>query len=150
MGLVDTASHVLSPMLCASVNLYDSSLLPESFAIFKRTAHLIPLPIQGKELVLDKGFDGKRNRKMIWNAGMIPNIPENVKNRNTNKPKRGRPRYFNLKSYRHRYVVERLFAWQDTYRATVIRYDRKQANYMGHNLLAFTLINLRYFCGRSQ
>lgn len=150
VGLVDCIGNVVAPMICSSVNNYDSGLLPESFTVFKQVAHEVGLPIKGKELVLDKGFDGKRNRKLIWNAGMVPVIPENVKNRNTSKPKRGRPRHFNLKSYHERHVIERLNAWHDTYRATVIRYDRKLANFMGHCILAFTLINLRHFCGRSQ
>ena len=39
---------------------------------------------------------------------------------------------------------------EDCYRSLVIRYDRKSANYMGRKLLAYTLINLRYFSGKSQ
>jgi hypothetical protein len=39
------------------------------------------------------GFDSKSNRKVIFNAGMIPNIPENPRNRKTTK--RGRKRLFN-------------------------------------------------------
>ena len=35
----------------------------------------------------------RHNRKCIFNAGLIPNIPENPRNRK--RPKRGRKRWFN-------------------------------------------------------
>ena len=81
---------------------------------------------------------------------MIPNILENPRNRNTEKPKKGKPRYFNGKIYKKRFSAERTFGWEDSYRSLVIRYDRKSANYRGKILLAYFLINLRYFCGKSQ
>jgi len=37
--------------------------------------------------------DTTHNRKCIFNAGLIPNIPENPRNRK--RPKRGRKRLFN-------------------------------------------------------
>ena len=94
------------------------------------------------------GFDSKKNRKAIWNRGMLPNIPENTRRRDTAKPKRGRPRHFSKKSYDKRFAVERTFGWEDKYRSLVTRYDRKQANYRGRKTLVYTLINLRYFCGK--
>ena len=51
------------------------------------------LRIQGAYLNLDGGFDSTSNRKAIFNAGLIPNIKENPRNRKT--PKRGRMRLFN-------------------------------------------------------
>lgn len=99
---------------------------------------------------MDTGFDSKANRKIIWNIGMKPNIPENPRNRKKDKKKKGRPRYFNKKIYLKRFSVERTFGWEDAYRSLVIRYDRKSSNYKGKKLLAYTLINLRYFCGKSQ
>ena len=76
---------------------------------------------------------------------MKPNIPENPRNRKKDKKKKGRPRYFNKKIYLKRFSVERTFGWEDAYRSLVIRYDRKSSNYKGKKLLAYTLINLRYF-----
>lgn len=145
VGITDNADNVLAPMIAAPANQNDSILLPGSLRLFKRIVRILFLIVAGKELNLDSGFDSKVNRKIIWNAGMIPNIAENIRNRNPGKPKRGRPRRFNIKSYKSRSTIERLYAWHDTYRATVIRYSRKQEHFMAHNLLAFTLINLRYF-----
>jgi transposase len=137
-------------MTYAAVNINDVVLLPDSFRELRRVTRLIELDLTGIECNLDAGFDSKQNRKLVWNTRMKPNIPENPRNRDTSKPKRGRPRYYNLKSYKKRFSVEKTFAWEDAYRSLVIRYDRKDGNYMGRKLLAYTLINLRHFCGKSQ
>ncbi len=134
----------------AAVNVSDIALLENSLKHLKKVTRIVEIDLTGIEFNLDSGFDSKKNRKIVWNAGLKPNIPENVRNRNTNKPKKGRPRYYNIKSYKERFTVEKTFAWEDCYRSLVIRYDRKHANYMGRKHLAYTLINLRHFCGRSQ
>lgn len=134
----------------AAVNINDVTLLAGSLKHLKKVARIIGINLVGIEFNLDTGFDSKKNRKMIWNAKMLPNIPENPRNRDTSKPKRGRPRYFNNKSYKERFTVEKTFAWEDCYRSLVIRYDIKHQNYMGRKHLAYTLINLRHFCGKSQ
>lgn len=134
----------------AAVNIQDITLLEDSLKHLKRIAKIVGLDLTGVEFNLDSGFDSKRNRKIIWNAKMIPNIPENIRNRSTYQPKQGRPRYYNIKSYKERFTIEKTFAWEDAYRSLVIRYDRKDSNFMGRKLLAYTLINLRHFCGKSQ
>lgn len=140
----------MAPMLAAPVNKVDMVLLPGALKPFKRISGLLTLPVTGKELNLDSGFDSKENRKVVWNAGLIPNIAKNIRNQIPGKPRKGRPRYFNIKSYKYRSGSERTFAWQDTYRATVTRYSRKHQHFMAHNILAFTLINLRHLVRNSQ
>lgn len=108
------------------------------------------MDIRGKIFNLDTGFDSKANRKIVWNFGLKPNMPENTRNRNTSKPKSGRPGHFNQQVYAQRFSAERTFGWEDAYRGLVIRYDRKASNYRGKKLLVYSLINLRYFCGKSQ
>jgi hypothetical protein len=56
-------------------------LLPEGLKALKRVAKLVDLDLGGAYLNLDSGFDSKHNRKCIFNAGMIPNIKENPRNR---------------------------------------------------------------------
>lgn len=150
MGITDDLGNVLAPMEYAAVNVNDIVLLSGSLRRLKKVIKIAGLDLKGTEFNLDAGFDSKRNRKMIWNAGMKPNIPENIRHRDPGKPKQGRPRYYNIKSYRKRFSVEKTFAWEDCYRSLVIRYDRKYANYMGRKLLAYTLINLRHFYGKLQ
>jgi hypothetical protein len=68
-------------------------LLPESLRNLKLVAKTIGLTLTGAYLNLDSGFDSKYNRKCIFNAGLIPNIQENPRNRK--QTKRGRKRLFN-------------------------------------------------------
>ena len=139
---------MLAPVDCSAVNIQDITLLECSLINLTRVTQAVGIDLTGSICNGDAGFDSKKNRKAIWNRGMIPNIPENPRRRDTTKPKRGRPRHFDKKSYATRFVVERTFSWVDKYRSLVVRYDRKQANYRGRKLLAYTLINVRYFCGR--
>jgi hypothetical protein len=97
------------------------------------------------ELNLDGGFDSTRNRKCIFNAGLIPNIPENPRNRK--HPKRGRKRLFNAAIHALRMRVERTFAWEDKFKRLLLHFERIQQRHYGMKLMAYTLINLRRFCG---
>lgn len=101
--------------------------------------------IVGSIMSLDGVYDSKKNRKAIFNANMIPNIPENKRNRK--KEKRGRKRYFNKKIFKERFqTVERLFAWEDKFKRLLLRFERKSENHFGMKLIAFSMINLRHFC----
>ena len=74
----------------APVNETDMVLFPEGLKALKQVAKEVGLDLRGAYLNLDGGFDSTRNRKCIFNAGLIPNIPENPRNRK--HPKRGRKR----------------------------------------------------------
>ena len=84
-------------------------------------------------------------RKCIFNAGLIPNIPENPRNRK--RPKRGRKRLCNAALPTLRLRVERTFVWEDTCKRLLLLCERIQRRHYGMKLLAYTLINLRKFCG---
>jgi hypothetical protein len=57
----------------APVNEIDMVLLPEGLKALKRVAKEVGLDLRGAYLNLDGGFDSTRNRKCIFNAGLIPN-----------------------------------------------------------------------------
>ena len=61
----------------APVNKPDMVLLPEGLKALKKVAKEVGLDLRGAYLNLDGGFDSARNRKCIFNAGLIPNIKEN-------------------------------------------------------------------------
>jgi transposase len=103
------------------------------------------LDLRGAYLNLDGGFDSARNRKGIFNAGLIPNILENPRNRK--RTKRGRKRFFNEGIHALRMRVERTFAWEDKFKRLLLRFERIQQRHYGMKLMAYTLINLRGFCG---
>ena len=75
---------------------------------------------------------------------MVPNIPENKRNRK--KTKRGRKRLFDKATHELRLAVERTFAWEDKFKRVLIRFETKQSRHFGFKLLAYTLINLRHIC----
>jgi hypothetical protein len=119
-------------------------LLPESLKALKGVVKTVGLTLTGAYLNLDAGFDSTHNRKCIFNAGMIPNITENPRNRK--RTKRGRKRLFNETIHALRTRVDRTFAWEDTFKR-LLRFEHMQQRHFGMKLLAYTLINVREFCG---
>lgn len=87
----------------------------------------------------DKGFDSKLFRRAIQRRGMIANIKENKRKRKQAKP--GRKREFYEKVYKQRYVNERCFAWMDSFRTLLVRYDTLDSCWRNwHFIAAFLLI----------
>jgi hypothetical protein len=120
-------------------------LLPKGLKALKQVAKQVGLDLKGAYLNLDGGFDSTHNRKCIFNAGMIPNITANPRNRKTTK--RGRKRFFNEAIHALRVCIERTFAWEDKFKRLLLRFERNQQRHYGMKLMAYTLINLRAFCG---
>jgi hypothetical protein len=120
-------------------------LLPEGLNALKRVAKIVGLDLGGAYLNLDAGFDSTYNRKCIFNAGLIPNIKENPRNRK--RTKRGRPRLFNAAIHALRTRVDRTFAWEDKFKRLLLRFEHMQQRHFGMKLMAYTLINVREFCG---
>jgi transposase len=145
IALVDNHGYVLSPLTMAPVNEVDLVLLPEGLKDLKRVVRAAGLAVSGAVLNLDAGFDSKANRKCVFKAGLKPNIKENPRNRQ--KLKRGRKRFFDNALYKLRFIVERTFAWEDKFKRLLLRFEIKQSHHLGFKLIAFTLINLREFCG---
>ena len=120
-------------------------LFPEGLKALKQVAKEVGLDLRGAYFNLDGGFDSTHNRKCIFNAGMIPNIKENPRNRKGTK--RGRKRLFNAAIHALRMRVERTFAWEDKCRRLLLRFACIQRRHYGMKLLGYTMINLRAFCG---
>jgi transposase len=145
IAIIDNHGYVLSPLPVAPVNEADMVLLPDALRVLKRVAKLLGWDLKGSYLNLDGGFDSKHNRKVLFNAGMIPNIKENPRNRKTTK--RGRKRLFNQAIHRLRDRVERTFAWEDKFKRLLMRFERIQRRHYAMKLTAYTMINVRHFCG---
>jgi DDE family transposase len=141
--MTDNHGYVLAPLPVAPVNETDMVLFPEGLKALKKVAKEVGLDLRGAYVNLDGGFDSRANRKCIFNAGMIPNIKENPRNR----PKRGRKRLFNAVIHALRRRVERTFAWEDKFKRLLLRFERIQQRHYGMKLMAYTLINLQAFCG---
>jgi Transposase DDE domain len=120
-------------------------LLPQGLKALKQVAKQVGADLRGAYLNLDGGFDSAHNRKCIFHAGLIPNIKENPRKRKTTK--RGRKRLFDAAIHALRMRVERTFAWEDKCKRLLLRFKRIQQRHYGMKWLAYTMINLRAFCG---
>lgn len=96
----------------------------------------IQLPPQ-TPINLDPGFDSKANERLCLKLGVCPNIKVNP--RNTNKPALAP----DMPKYKERYVNERAFAWEDTYRRLVTRYEVYARNHLAFCFMAAALTILR-------
>ena len=120
-------------------------LLPKGLKALKQVAHKVGLDLRGTYLNREGGVDSAHHRKCMFQAGMIPHITENPRHRKTTK--RGRKRFFNEAIHALRAWVERTFAWEDQCKRLLLRFERTQQRHYGMKLMAYTLINLREFCG---
>jgi transposase len=135
-GFVIGLCHLLPGNHKDSYNLKPA--LANAFKGIKR----LGLAIRSAFFNADAGFDTVAARKVCFNHGLIPNIPENIGNRQKAKP--GPKPCFNSEVYKHRFVSERSFAWLDKFRHLLIRFDRKDSYFLGANFIAFAMINLRH------
>lgn len=129
--LTDSRGAVLAVVLSAA-NVHDKWLLAS-------TLDAVPLlrdgaPIRPKHLCLDKGYDYRDTERLVVDR----NIKAHIR-RQGEAPLlgcvRGKPR---------RWVVERTNSWHNRYRALLVRWERKAANYLALVLLASAMITLRF------
>lgn len=145
VAITDNHGHILTPYTIAAGNKHEGPLLANCikhlFVISKKAG----INLDKSYLNLDSSYDSKKNRKLIFNKNIIPNIEENKRNRK--EVKRGRKRLFNQGIYDFRlHVIERTFAWEDKFKRLLMRFERIQQRHLGFKLLAYSLINIRFFC----
>lgn len=145
VAICDRNCNVIAPFVAAPGNRNESPMLIESLRPLREIAAKIGLDVQGSVMSLDGVYDCRRNRKAIFNAGMIPNIPFNKRNRKRTKP--GPKRLFDPKIFAERFrTIERVFAWEDKFKRLLLRFERSSRMHYAFKLLAYTMINLRNFC----
>jgi len=123
------------------------NLKPHLQTAFKEMKQL-GLAFQGAYFNADMAFDTHEARKTCFDHELIPNIPENPRNRK--QTKRGRKRLFNAEVYQHRFCAERTFAWVDKFKRLLIRFERDDACFLGAHYIAFTMINLRHVLAKKS
>src|SRR5262245_45003928 len=120
-------------------------LCPEGLQALQKVVKEVGLDLRWSYRNRAGGFDATYNRKGMFHAGLIPNIPENPRNRKHTK--RGRKRLFNAAIQALRLRVERTFAWKDKFKRLLLRFERLPHRHYGMKLLGYRMINLRKFCG---
>jgi hypothetical protein len=145
MASIDHHGSGFAPVPVAPVNETAMVLLPESLHALQQGAKEVGVDLRGAYRNLEGGFASAHHRQGRFHAGLLPHLPENPRNRQ--RPKRGRKRLCNAAMHALRMRVERTFAWADTFKRLLLRFERIQRRHYGMKLLAYTWINLRKFCG---
>jgi len=141
----DRNCNVIAPFIAAPGNRNESPLLPKALPQVTRIAQKLGLDLKNTIVSLDGVYDSRANRKAIFNRGMVPNIPANLRGRKT--PKRGRKPIFNPAIFKERFqTIERVFAWEDKFKRLLMRFERLSKLHYALKTLAYTMINLRHFC----
>ncbi len=150
LAIADNKGNIIAPMVVTSVNVHDSVLFDYSFTKLLEIAQDLNLNIDKSIVTLDSGFDSIFNKTIILSAGLIPIIKPNIRGlKNREKIYQLLDEFESLKNiYKERYKIERCFAWEDTYRKLVIRYEKLQCTFMGFRYLAYSMINFRWFFGK--
>jgi transposase len=127
---VDGAGGPLSVVLAAA-NVNDHLLLRETIEaiVIERPE---PTPAAPQHLCLDADYDNPTGREAAAGGKYTPHIvPKPKAKRSKARTKGHKPR---------RWVVERTLAWLCKCRGILVRYDKKDANYLGLIQLACALL----------
>ena len=89
----------------------------------------------------DSGFDVKSFLVFIEQMEMIPNIKQNK--RNTKKTEQVY-RYMSDYIYANRFKIEVVFAWLDTYKRILVRFEKLAVNFKSWLNIASAMINFRH------
>ena len=128
--LVDGDGGPLAAVI-AGANVPDCKLLRETI---EATVAERPEPTEEEpqQLCLDKGYDNPTGRKAVEGTGYTPHARKiGEDNKPCDRKKGHKPR---------RWVVERTLAWLSKCRGILVRYDKKDGNYLGLIHLACALL----------
>lgn len=142
LPIMDANGYVVASTGILAGNHNDAYNLKLHLQMAFKEMKQLGLAFRGAYFNADMGFDTREARKTCFNHGLIPNIPENLRNRK--QTKHGRKRLFNAEAYQDRFSAERTFAWVDKFKRLLIRFERDDACFLGAHYLAFTMINLRH------
>jgi hypothetical protein len=144
VAFCDRNCNVIAPFVAAPGNHNESPLLRAALPNVMRTARSAGLDLQGTIVSLDGVYDCRRNRKAIFNRGMVPNINANPRGRKFTK--RGRKPLFRAAIFKERFdTIERVFGWEDKFCRLLLRFERLSHLHYAFKTLAYTMINLRHF-----
>ena len=141
LPILDKRGYVLASTEIVAGNHNDAYQLKDNLRQAFKDLKRRGIQLCGAYLNADSAFDTREARKTCFNYGIIPNIPENKRNRKQAKP--GPKRLFNRRVYKQRYAIERTFAWIDKFKRLLVRFERREIYFYGLHCIAFAMINLR-------
>lgn len=98
------------------------------------------IPLVGVFLNADSGFDAGNLQQACTEKQIEANIDINPRN---NKQTGMTYRYFDEELYKRRFVIERMNAWLDSFKALLIRFETLIETWMALHFLAFTVLFIK-------
>jgi len=139
MVVVDGAGTPLGAYL-DSASPAEVTLLERTLenVVVRRTHHAGRPRKRPERLIADRAYDSNALRATLVRRGIEPIIPARSNNRRATHQDGRR-----LRRYKHRWIVERTFAWLGHFRRLVVRYERLISTYAGFFHLAYAILALK-------
>lgn len=118
--------------------LHTDSAGPQEVTLVQATLDEIVTVGQPRRIIGDRAYDSDPLDNALAAQG-IEMIAPHRRNRKRKATQDGRP----LRRYRRRWKIERLFAWLNTFKRTMARWDRFHQHFTAFVHLAFSMILLR-------
>ena len=107
------------------VAIYVDSATPHEVKLVVPTLLEMVIPEAPQNLVGDNAYDSDKLDSELSRYGIELISPHRSNRKNRTQDLR------RLRRYRHRWKIERLFAWLQNFRRLVVRYERNAENFLG-------------------
>lgn len=139
--ICDNKYNILAISDCIEGNHHDSYEIIENVQNMIVSMEKQSIEYHFSHLNADSGFDVKSFLVFIEQMEMIPNIKQNKRNtKKTEHPYR----YMSDYIYANRFKIEVVFAWLDTYKRILVRFEKLAVNFKSWLNIASAMINFRH------
>ncbi len=130
------------------LGIHVASATPSEVTLLEPTLTTVAVPRDGAgrprqkppRIIADRGYDSDALRARLAARGITLIVPYR-ENRTVRPYEDGR----HLRRYRHRWIVERTFAWLGSFRRLLVRHERLTSIYRAFLYFAAALLALRRF-----
>ncbi|OMP74472.1 IS5 family transposase [[Flexibacter] sp. ATCC 35208] len=135
--LSDNQGQILSVSEPQSGNHNDLYNIVSTFEEMLTTLEEATINTKGLFLNADAGFDGGEFREYCMEKELEANIATNSRN---SKQTSESYQYFDDQLYKRRYKIEQANAWMDSFKALIIRFETKAANWRALQWIAILVL----------
>jgi len=139
--ICDNKYNILAISDCIDGNHHDSFEIVENMQAMMDSMDGNHVDYHLSHLNADSGFDVKSFIEFVEKHEMVANIKQNKRN---TKKKEQEYRYMSEHIYAHRFKIETVFAWLDTYKRILVRFELLELNFKSWLQLAAGMINFRH------
>lgn len=137
--LVDNSGMIVSCSEAISGEHHDLYQIQTFFDQLCAILQQAGIAIEGLFINADAAFDSAEFRECCSSIEMIANVPENPRN----NQQKDSDQYFDELLYRRRSVAEHSFAWMDSCKALLIRFETLAETWRAMNILGMIRLFLR-------